>query len=209
MNRQLMALAVGVLFFGSINGVHAGAKIYGRLNVSFGNLDDGADSSTYISSNASRLGLKGSEGLGGALKLVWQIESGIDRAGENNGGDFGDALASRNTYIGVAGGFGVVLVGKYDTPLRILGRKVALFRDQIGDSRNLISAANGGAGFDLRADNVVAWGSKDLRDFNIMVALVAEDGVKDSDAISAHGIYNKGPLMVGVGFENQGRGQPV
>src|SRR5512133_1265746 len=48
-----------------------------------------------VSSNASRLGLKGTEDLGDGLSAVWQVESLI--AMDNAGGTFG----TRNTYAGL------------------------------------------------------------------------------------------------------------
>ena len=86
--------------------------------------------------------------------------------------------------MGLSGSFGTVLAGIHDTPFKILGRKVDLFDDQIGDARNLISAPNGGTSFDLRSDNLLAWTSKDLGGIKVMVAMAAKDGLEDADIIN-------------------------
>ena len=202
MNKQLIAATLGLLLLVPMTNVHADAKIYGRIHLSGESLDDGSDPSTYLSSNASYLGLKGSEKISRSLSLVWQLESAVD----NTRGDFGGTLSGRNSYLGLKGSFGTVLAGVHDTPFKILARRVDLFDDQIGDSRNLISTPNGGTSFDLRPDNLVAWTSKDLGGIKVMVATVLKDGLEDADVISAHGIYSRGSLMVGGGFENHGEG---
>ncbi len=49
---------------------------------------------------------------------------------------------NRNSFIGLSGNFGTTLVGRHDTPLKLVGRKADLFGDQIGDSRNLITTGS-------------------------------------------------------------------
>jgi predicted porin len=112
-----------------------------------------------ISSNASRIGFKGAEDLGGGLSAIWQIESGIN-LDEQNG-----SFASRNSFVGLKGGFGTALIGNHDTPLKLVGRAVDLFGDTMADSRNVM-----GGGSDTRADNVIAYISPSWTGFSFAAA---------------------------------------
>ena len=94
-------------------------------------------------------------------------------------------------------------MGRHDTPLKLVGRKADLFGDQIGDSRNLITT--GGIG-DLRPDNVIAYISPTMGGFHGAIAYVtnADANLTEEGSIkatSALGMYENGPVMVGLGYE--------
>src|SRR5690606_32163799 len=72
---------------------------YGRAHVSADFLDNGADSATNVSSNSSRLGIRGSADLTDNLKGIFQIETTI--AYDNGAG----SLANRDTFVGLQGDF--------------------------------------------------------------------------------------------------------
>src|SRR5262245_24969278 len=63
----------------------------------------GAKQNIYrVSSNSSRLGVRGTEPLGGGLTAIFQFESQYDAS--NSGG----TLATRDTYVGLQGPWGTV-----------------------------------------------------------------------------------------------------
>lgn len=66
-------------------------------------------SSLTMQSSNSRLGFRGREGLGSGLTAIWQIESAI--ALDQGSATFG----SRDTFVGLKGGFGTVRLGNMDT----------------------------------------------------------------------------------------------
>jgi predicted porin len=173
-----------------------------------------------FSSNASRIGFKGAEDLGGGLKAIWQIESGVN-LDEQNG-----TWASRNSFVGLSGGFGTVLLGNHDTPLKLVGRSVDLFGDQIGDNRNFTARSGGSlaialnddfatptgaavfsGGFDLRPNNVIAYVSPNFSGLTGSIAYITNVGDSGAawddspDAWSASVKYENGPLMVGLGYQ--------
>ena len=133
MNKKLIAIAIAGAMAAPM-AAHAGeATIYGVMDVSidaFDNDDTSAanDSSTGVSSNSSRIGFKGAEDLGGGMKAVWQVETGI------NLGNGTTTWAGRNSFAGLAGGFGTFILGKHDTPYKTVGRKAELFGNGVGDS---------------------------------------------------------------------------
>ena len=205
MNKKLVSIMVGTALACGTAVSQADVNIYGKVHVSLDSLDSGgsdsganAASGLFLSSNSSRIGFKGSEDLGDGLKAMWQVEGTVGIA------DGGGQFATRNSFVGVSGGFGSVLLGRHDTPFKTVGRKVDFFGDQIGDSRNLISGAN--PGFDLRPNDVLAYHSPNWSGFKLDVALVVEDGTVDASAFSVSGMYKTDAFMVGAAMENHGEG---
>jgi predicted porin len=157
---------------------------------------------------ASRLGVKGSEELGGGLKAIYQIELGINPTDTNNNlVNNADLITYRNTFVGLAGGFGTALMGRHDTPLKISTGKLDLFADTLAD-------LNATVGFqDLRADNAVAYISPSFSGFTLAAALVPSGGSTgigslntESDQInggwSIAGIYSNGPFYASAAYES-------
>jgi predicted porin len=223
MKKSLIALAIAsAVSAPAAFAATSNVDIYGVLNMSmnFVNPDvNGQDNSNpSISSTASRIGFKGAEDLGGGLSAIWQIESGFN-ADEQSG-----TLASRNSFLGLKGGWGTVLMGNHDTPMKMIGRKVDNFQDTLGDDRNILGAtvASGGKSmFDLRTKNTVAYVSPDFDGFNAVVAYVSDWNNTSStsndtsttgngagldnnnfDAWSINGTYANGPLYLGAAYEN-------
>ena len=153
MNKSIIALAVAGLMAAPM-AAQADATVYGKVHASidFMSYDDatpvtagGTDDATVLASNSSRIGFKGSEDLGGGLKAIWKLESGLDL-------DEGDGTFSmRNRYVGLNGGWGTLLGGVHDTPMKTIGRKVELFPEYLGDFRNVTT------GWDARVPNVVVY----------------------------------------------------
>jgi len=157
---------------------------------------------------ASRLGVKGSEELGGGLKAIYQIELAINMNDTNNNlvGN-NDTFAYRNTFVGLAGGWGTALMGRHDTPLKISTGKLDLFADTLADM-------NATVGFqDLRPDNVIAYISPSWSGFTLAGAVVPAGGSTalgvtntESDQIngawSVAGIYSNGPFYASAAYES-------
>jgi predicted porin len=159
---------------------------------------------------ANRLGVKGSEELGGGLKAIYQIEFGINPTDTNNNlVNNADTIAMRNTFVGLAGGFGTALMGRNDTPLKISTGKLDFFADTLADM-------NGTVGFhDLRADNAVAYISPSFSGFTLAAAIVPAGGATalgvqntETDGInegwSIAGIYSNGPFYASAAYESLG-----
>ena len=210
MKKSLIALAVAGTFAAPAFAASSNVDIYGVLNVGINLVDDNndtnGDDNVQVTSYASRLGFKGSEDLGGGLSAIWQIESGFN-ADETSG-----TIGSRNTFVGLKGGFGTVVAGKHDTPMKALGRKVDNFGDTMADSRNILGAmddSNGSNDWDLRTPNTIGYISPNFSGLTVFGAYVTDTDVSHTndlddnqyDAWSANAIYENGPLMVGGGYE--------
>ena len=119
---------------------------------------------------SNRVGVKGSEDLGNGLKAIYQLEFGINFGDNNIPGGANGGVSIRNSFVGLAGGFGTVLLGRHDTPLKISTGKLDLFSDTMADY-------NGTVGFDdIRADNAVAYISPSFSGFSFMGAVVSSGG---------------------------------
>jgi predicted porin len=214
MKKSLIALAVAGAFAAPAFAATENVDVYGKLHASVSAFDDQpvGTNDVQISSNASRFGIKGAEDLGGGLSGIWQIESGVN-LDEQNG-----TLSNRNSFVGLKGGFGTVLLGNHDTPLKLVGRAVDLFGDTMGDSRNV-----NGVGSDTRAKNVLAYITPNMGGFGIAAAYSTDfNGVagpagdaEDNGVYNLNATYNNGPIFVGLGYgdgdghENAGLGAQV
>ncbi len=158
-------------------------------------------------SRANRLGVKGSEDLGNGLKAIYQVELGLNLTAADNNITSGDnGISYRNSFVGLAGDWGTVLVGRHDTPMKISTGKLDLFVDTMADY-------NGTVGFDdVRADNVVAYISPSFSGFSFAGAVVAPGGatigeglnVENDSFASAYSlalIYNNGPFYASAAYE--------
>jgi predicted porin len=204
--KKILAVAIATAFAAPAFAATSNVDIYGKLHLSVNWFNDQPSTinDIGISSNASRIGFKGSEDLGGGLKGIWQIESGLN-LDEQNG-----TLASRNSFVGLSGGWGTALIGNHDTPLRLVGRKVDLFGDTIADSRNMMTL-----GSDTRAQNVVAYLTPAMSGFSGAIAFTTDlntttTGVnvtattsgdrENYNAWNLNAAYENGPIYVGFGY---------
>lgn len=211
MMKKILAVAVASAFAAPAFAATSNVDVYGKLHVSVSVFNDqtATVSDTQISSNASRFGIKGSEDLGGGLSAIWQVESSL------NLDEQAGTLAGRNSFVGLKGGFGTVLLGNHDTPLKLVGRKIDLFGDTMADSRNVM-----GGGSDTRARNVAVYVSPNFGGLSITAAystdLELADAAGFAPAISGPAInagertdravynlsatYTNGPLFAGLAF---------
>jgi predicted porin len=127
MNKKLMVVAVaGALAAPAVAFAQASnVEIYGRANLGVDNYSaTGATaansdwkSRTRVFDNGSRLGVRGTEDLGGGLKAVFLMENGVAMDRGDGNGQSGTAngsvgLAARVGYVGLAGGWGQLTFGK-------------------------------------------------------------------------------------------------
>jgi predicted porin len=204
--KKILALAIASAFAAPAFAATSNVDIYGKLSYSVNFVDDQnvSNSDLQFTNNSSRIGFKGAEDLGGGLSAIWQVESSVNM---DEGGGFG---GGRNTFIGLKGGWGTVLGGKHDTPLKSVGRAVDMFGDGFADSRNVL-----GGGSDTRADNVVAYlspnfsgfafaaaYSTDLSNTSSLPVLVpaATADADNRDLYNLSATYTNGPLYVGLAY---------
>ena len=121
MNKKLMAVAVAGAFVtpALVYAQNATVQVYGRANVEYGYVDQGnnrPNTDMFQTPGGSAVGFKGQEQLGGGLAAWFQCESSADVRGLNQ-----DGFCSRNSAIGLRGGWGNLFFGKWDTPMKRAG----------------------------------------------------------------------------------------
>ncbi len=236
MKKSLIALAVAGTFAAPAFAATSNVDVYGTLRYSVDHASRKGDNNDgwKINDQTSRFGLKGSEDLGGGMKAVYQIEQQInatngplDNYSHNDGvtagttpvdSAFGGA-GLRNTFVGLAGGFGTVIIGRHDTPYK-LGGSADLFADTSADSQKNGSGIIGRNGFDNRVSGTIAYVSPDWSGFHFAAATVpGEENVGKAgavagatndahnlmDAYSIVAVYANGPLKATLAQESFGK----
>lgn len=137
MKKNLIALALSAAFIAPA--AMADVTIYGTMSASVESVKaTGATDSTKdlksvnrVSSNVSKIGFKGNEDLGNGLKAIWQVEQEISI---DDGGTRKGSFASRNSFVGLDGQFGKVLLGNNDSAYKTLVKPVNPLADTIADT---------------------------------------------------------------------------
>lgn len=202
---SLLGLGVGTVLSAPVSALEL--SIYGVGHLSADSIDTGSDSSGYIHSNSSRLGLKGSHEVKGA-KILFQYESGVDLTGRGSGDGNGGANSSgqiftraRDSFVGVEGVFGTVLFGR----LGALNQWVYdynLFGDQVGDLGNIW----GGDGLPGRSDNAAKYRTPSFGGATFALTYVPDQGVNDANAYIGKAEYVTGGIKLGGVYANFGNG---
>jgi predicted porin len=214
MQKKIIALAIAAAMAAPAAAI-AAPTVYGQVNMAYEMTDNGGTGGVgvtgakrnQVSSNVSRLGFKGSEDLGDGMTAVWQME------GEVKTDTGAQAFFTRNTYMGVAGGFGTVVLGRHDTPYKLATRGMDVFADTIADNRSTMGAtatmrAATGITHDTRLSDVVAYLTPNFDGFSGAVAMVGKtDNTLPAAGTTNSGTsllanYSAGPLSISLGHQN-------
>jgi predicted porin len=211
MKKSLISLAVaGIVAAPAAFAATGNVDVYGQVRLSIDSISSDAANSDkmQVSSQTSRIGVKGSEDLGGGLAAIWGLEWGVAIDGSAG-------FSNRNQFVGLKGDFGTVLGGNHDTPYK-LGGSADVFADTAADATINTSGIIGRNGFDNRAANALAYISPDWSGFHFAVAGVAGEETAAggatatangyanglTDAVSLVGVYVNGPLKITAGYES-------
>ena len=123
MQKKLLAVALAGAFgapalaLAQSSTVQVFGTMYGEysVHVDQGDAPGGASRSNadFIQTPGSEIGFKGEEKLGGGLSAWFQCASTADPRGQSQNG-----WCSRNSALGLKGGFGNVFIGNWDTPFK-------------------------------------------------------------------------------------------
>ncbi len=178
--RNMLPLALACI----TTGVHASPTLYGKANLTYSQVtEQTADSETSlmeVASNASRLGVKGSESLPQGFEVIYQAEYEIafddgDTLDNRDKSDTKPArtLSQRDIFIGLKGNFGTLMAGHFDTPLKKSQNKIDLFNDLYGDYKFLSLSEN-------RVSNSFQYQSPSLAGFVFSADLVNAEYNRES-----------------------------
>ena len=211
MNKKLITLAVAGAMVAPLAAA-ADTTIYGRIHTSIINIDGDAirvekapvtgelvttaldnESVWDVSSETTRIGVKGSEDLGNGLKAIFQAEWAFS---SSEGGSTGGSLANRLAYAGLTGGWGTAAIGRQWTPYYGAVDKADIFN---------VGSFNAQYIGTFRTGNAVAYVTPNFGGFVAKAAIVMDgaDNVDDSiDAFNLSAEYNNGPFSIGAGYHD-------
>ena len=109
-----------------------------------------------MSTNLSYVGVRGFQRLAGDFRFVYQLETQLDIAATSGSANSNSnssalvkgALTSRNSFVGLAGSWGALKLGKTDAPYKIATARMNPFSGMIGD----YSVVMGNTGGDNRVE---------------------------------------------------------
>jgi predicted porin len=214
MQKKLIALAIAglssaafaqsnVTVYGVIAAAQESVKAVGAATAAQDQLRRGR-----LASNSSLIGFKGTEALGNGMTAVFQLENSINAdAGSTSAGTWN----SRDTFVGLTGGFGTVVGGNLTHPMRAMGAKVDNNpgASSIGFTGSMYGEMNGvKTGTDERAANAIAYVSPSFSGLTATVAYVNGESARtpgstvNQNAWQVAGAYENGPLYVGAAHHN-------
>ena len=219
MNKKLVAVAVAGLLAAPLaaQAQTANVTLYGRVNLTMEAVSGKAvdpnlpataapvNRTVYrVGSNSSRLGVRGSESLGGGLSAIFQIESNV--SADSSGG----VLGSRETFVGLQGTWGTFKIGNflapYDDIHPIFGNVPTLTTSILSTAALWAqgSQSKDNGGFDARLGNSIRYDSPRISGFAGSVQLAQADATsggtggrlaqqqRDANVLSAGGLNENG-----------------
>lgn len=215
MQKKIIALAVAGLMSGAVM-AQSNVTVYGVADAYWAHGSGNGNSVNVINSgglSGSRIGFKGTEDLGGGLKALFTFELGtisLDAGDANNNGIDG----TRQSFVGLSGGFGTVVAGRLQTPGYNFAAKydahgASMFSPvgQLSDNAGASISARDALG---RLNNAAAYVSPSFGGLVVTAAYAYGQGGENvkTGAVEPQNIwgvdveYDNGPLSVGLAHHN-------
>jgi predicted porin len=163
---------------------------------------------TAMDSPNSRLGFKGTEDLGDGLKAIFQLEMGF--SSDTGVMSTDNTPFSRNTFVGLSGGFGTIKLGNMDTVYKELGDHIDFLGISSGNFMalsNVLSKAtfttNSANSFHLRRANSFYYTTPTMGGFTGLFDWSPNEvaGNAASGVISTGVTYEGGPIYAALAYE--------
>ena len=172
----------------------AEVTVYGKASVSFQSTDEAGDTTTEVVSNSSRIGVKGSESLSDDLKAIYKFEFEVHI---DDGDKNGETFTQRNIYAGLQSKTkGTVIIGKFDTPLKVAQKKIDLFSDLEGDIKSILTRNENRESNSLMYSSPKAWGA-----VKASVAYIAKEDDAVDDGTSVSIAYSEGGIYAALAYD--------
>lgn len=172
--------------------------LYGRLDLSLAQRADAADNTELRNGSGSRLGVRGSEDLGGGLRAVFGLEHRFDA----DTGAAGNPFWGGRSVVGLAGAFGTVTFGRDDNPAVKMVQEAAdpWAGDTVAGNGNIYDGNVGSS----RYSNTATWRAQ-FGAFGLGAQIAEGDGF-DSRPTNFAVSYGSGPLYLALGLDDPGQG---
>ena len=207
MNKKLLAIAVAA-FVAAPAIASAQTTLFGQFKYEVGYIDSGFptgenvdgdptyagvefDNNFVHSTKGTRIGLHGSEDLGGGLQAIYRFQGGM---GNVNSGVASSSFAlNEENWVGVQGGFGTLQLGRSDTAMKKTGgNPFRAFTDTLAEP-SVIPVRTG------RADGI-HYTSPNIAGFTGYLT-VEPNGVETDAYFSVGASYAAGPFLVTAAVE--------
>ena len=146
---------------------------------------------TEIADFGSRIGFKGHEHLGNNLNAIWQVEQNTSIAGGDK------EWASRESFIGLEGGFGKVRAGKLNSTVKDSSDNVDQWESSNGALNMSVFTRVDKRAVSVRYDSPVFSG------FSASVQYTPRDNANPSDKYT-HKVPSRDTYYAGLNYENSG-----
>jgi predicted porin len=210
MKKKLITLAVAAAFAPAM--AMAEVTVYGQAHLSVdshsgngGSTAAGTQDGMQITSNSSRLGFKGGADLSNGMKALFQYEASV--AAGTTGASLIDG--TRDTFIGLGGGFGTILAGRLPLTNQYL-YDVNFFADQVGDVGNLAVVGNIVGG---RVSRALAYAAPTMGGVSVLAAFVpntqesvgaGQAAANKQSSFTLRGSYSGGPVSAALSYQSIG-----
>ena len=201
MKKTLVVAAVAALSAGTAL-AQGSVTLYGRVNVTAEQVDQDGVKTKYLNNNASRLGFKGSEDLGGGLRAGFQLEHGFDIST----GIPSAAFWGRQSEVNLGGGFGKIRLGRFTSEAYYATADyVSMHNHDTGLSEDELYAYIG------RNTNKIGYRLPSLmKGLSVEAAVSAPENVAGQTRTWDGAVnYNVGALALGLGYEKNGSSNQV
>lgn len=207
MSKKLLPLAVSAALVGPL-AVQADVTLYGSGRLSINRDDDGGTNS-WMDSNDSKIGVKGSENLGGGLKAIFKFEWGFDPSNTKSGSN-NNTLTDRDQWIGLQDNWGEIRFGSLPTAYKDAGKAIDPMYETSLQGRNfpsIQSRLHGSSGkYGGRETNAIRYDSPTFLGGLQVVGNFSFDGNDDStqnDPAYGGGLhYKNGPIFLFADYIN-------
>lgn len=190
-NVKKMLLAASVATAMLPVGAMAAPTFYGKLNLSVDKTSDYPEGALvfsqddlsdawFVSSNNSRLGVKGEELLyNDSLSVIYQMEVGYDADGDSSA-----TFSTRNSFLGLGTQVGKIFAGRYDSVVKLAEGKIDQFNDTVADMDTVFLGQR-------RNSNSLNWESMDLGGIVVRAQIAPGEGetVGSNVSVSNPAIY--------------------
>jgi general bacterial porin, GBP family len=200
-------VAVG-LSAAALGGAHAQSSVtvYGIIDAAVGRSSNGDGVSRYElvsgQGSASRLGFRGAEDLGGGLRAIFALEGGINVDSGTGGATGGGFAFTRQAWVGLAGAFGQLTLGRQFRP----EARVVFAMDPF-DAGSVASPPNTYSNTVFRADNAIVYETPRMAGVLARVMYApGENAGGVAGALNDIGFsvqYNGGPAYLGYGYDGR------
>ena len=201
MKKSLIALTLAALPVAAMADVTLYGQIKAGVEVSKVKLGEqtaaklghekSSKTATEIADFGSRIGFKGHEHLGNNLNAIWQVEQNTSIAGGDK------EWASRESFIGLEGGFGKIRAGKLNSTVKDSSDNVDQWESSNGALNMSVFTRVDKRAVSVRYDSPVFSG------FSASVQYTPRDNANPSDKYT-HKVPSRDTYYAGLNYENSG-----